>query len=173
MSAKADASHIPSSRQCDGELQTVDKLDLERYMGKWYEIARYENRHQRGTVATTTEFKLRDDGMIDVISTARKRDLDGKVKTTDAKGWIVDEDSKAKWKVQWFWLLRSDYWMIYVSDDYQHAVIGQPSMEKEQFEKICRVIQTKGFDPDRLVMTPQLAKSKKTYCDAQLAKSGR
>ncbi len=184
MSVKATSADLPDRRDCkrDRELETVPDLDLERYMGKWYEIARYDNRHQRGTVATTTEFRMRDDGKIDVLTTARKKHIHGKLKTTDAKGWIVDGGDNAKWKVQWFWLLRSDYWMIHVSDDYRHAVIGQPSrknvwvisreptMDQKTFDDICRIIARKGFDPGKLVMTPQLTEDRDANKRARLAR---
>ncbi len=177
------ASDLPGRRARSGRLETVSKVELDRYMGTWYEIARFDNRFQRGTVATTSEFLRRDDGTIAVTMTARKRDLDGKLKKSNARGWIVDNPANAKWKVQFVWPFRSDYWIIDLCDQYSYAVVGQPSrknvwiisrepvMEKATYDRICKKLAGLGFDPAKLVRTPQPDIGQPT--DAHLASSSK
>lgn len=181
----AAASSASGLSKCNepGELETVSKVELNRYMGKWYEIARYDNRFQRGTVATTTVFSLDNEGMIQVEMTARKKTVDGKMKESTATGWIVDENSNAKWKVQFFWPLRSDYWIIELCDDYKFAVIGQPTrknvwiisrepeMDEATYKRLCRRLKRHGFDPEKLVRTPHPDQDKSS--NARLANSNR
>ncbi|HNT65234.1 MAG TPA: lipocalin family protein, partial [bacterium] len=97
-------------------LQTVDRVEIERYAGLWYEIARLPNRFQRNCNSNTTaEYRLRDDGRIDVINSCRRQD--GSTNEAQAIARIVDKQSNAKLQVSFvrflgislFW---GDYWII-------------------------------------------------------------
>jgi apolipoprotein D and lipocalin family protein len=107
-------------------LETVPHVDLDRYMGKWYEIASFPQWFQKGCVATTATYTLRKDGDVDVLNQCREKTLDGKEKRAKGKAWVVDEKSNAKLKVRFFWPFSGDYWIIDLGDDYQYAVVGHP-----------------------------------------------
>jgi apolipoprotein D and lipocalin family protein len=77
-------------------LPVVQSLDLERYLGKWYEIARYPNSFQKGCVATTANYSMLEDGEIRVLNECRQGSLDGPAKRAEAKAWVVDPSTKAK-----------------------------------------------------------------------------
>jgi apolipoprotein D and lipocalin family protein len=109
----------------------VESVDLERYAGLWYEIARIPNRFQKNCSGETTAlYSLREDGKLDVLN----RCHDKKGKSIEAKGLakVVDKDSNAKLKVSFvrflgwrlFW---GDYWIIGLGDDYEYAIVGTPS----------------------------------------------
>ncbi len=118
-------------------LQTVDRVEIERYAGLWYEIARLPNRFQRNCNSNTTaEYRLRDDGRIDVINSCRRQD--GSTNEAQAIARIVDKQSNAKLQVSFvrflgislFW---GDYWIIGLDADYRYVVVGTPSRKLAGF----------------------------------------
>jgi apolipoprotein D and lipocalin family protein len=100
-------------------------VDLQRYLGRWYEIARYEQRFQKGCEGVTADYSLRDDGSIDVLNRCRKPDGT----TSDAKGRakVVDTATGAKLKVSFFGPFYGDYWVLDRGDEYDWAIVGEPS----------------------------------------------
>lgn len=107
-------------------LTAVDNVDLRRYAGKWYEIARYPNRFQSKCQSDTTAiYTLRDDGKVQVVNACREKD--GKVTTARGTAKVVDKKTNAKLKVIFFWPFYGDYWVIGLSPDYQYAIVGEPS----------------------------------------------
>jgi apolipoprotein D and lipocalin family protein len=109
-------------------LVTVPKVDISRYLGRWYEIASLPQRFQRDCFAVTADYSLREDGDIAVLNSCQKGAVDGPLKTAKGKAWAVDS-TNAKLKVQFFWPFRGDYWIIELGDNYEYAVVGNPSRE--------------------------------------------
>jgi apolipoprotein D and lipocalin family protein len=107
-------------------LQTVSHVDLNRYMGTWYEIASFPQWFQKGCVATTATYTLRRDGDVDVLNQCRDKTLDGKPRNAKGKAWVVDSKSNAKLKVRFFWPFSGDYWIIDLGPAYEYAVVGHP-----------------------------------------------
>lgn len=104
-------------------IQPVESFSVEKYLGTWYEIARYPNWFEKGCVGVTAQYSSRADGQIDVLNTCRKNSLDGTVST--AKG-IARIESMGKLSVTftpWLPFVRGDYWIIGLQD-YQIAVVG-------------------------------------------------
>ncbi|HVH27212.1 MAG TPA: lipocalin family protein [Vicinamibacterales bacterium] len=154
-------------------VRTVDAVDLDRYLGDWFEIARFTNRFQRscaGDVRAT--YARRPDGRIDVVN--RCRTSDGR--TIDARGVarVVDACTSAKLKVRFAPAFLSfmpfvwgDYWIVGLADDYSWAVVGSPdraylwilararAMDAASLAAARAAARENGFDADRLVMTPQ------------------
>lgn len=151
------------------ELAVVPEVHVERYLGTWYEIARYPNRFQKECVAVTADYSLRDDGKIRVVNACRKGGLDGPGKRIEGKAWVVDRETNAKLKVQFFWPFRGAYWIIDLGEDYEYAVVGHPSrkylwilsrkphMHPETYRAILNRIARQGYDPERLRKTQQPA----------------
>ncbi len=128
--ALAPAALLAACSSAHAPLQVVDDVDLDRYTGKWYEIASYPQRFQRGCVATSATYTRRADGRIDVLNECRNQSLDGELRRAEGVAWIADPgESNAKLLVQFFWPFRGDYWIIELDDDYRYAVIGHPSRE--------------------------------------------
>jgi apolipoprotein D and lipocalin family protein len=95
-------------------------------MGKWYDIASFPKRFQKGCVASSATYSLRKDGRVDVLNQCRDKTLDGKLRTAKGKAWVVDPKSNARLKVRFFWPFSGDYWIIDLAADYQYAVVGHP-----------------------------------------------
>jgi apolipoprotein D and lipocalin family protein len=149
-------------------LPTVAHVDLTKYAGKWYEIASFPQRFQKGCHCTTAEYTPTDKGYIIVENRCNKDSLHGKESYIKGKAFLDDDKSNAKLKVQFFWPFKGKYWIIDLADDYSYAVIGHPNrvylwilsrtphMEAALYEQIVERIKKNGFDITRLQITPQL-----------------
>ncbi len=148
-------------------LETVSHVDVERYMGKWYEIAKYPNSFQKNCFKAEANYKLKKNGEVEVVNTCLK---DGKkVKEAEARAWIVDEITNAKLKVQFFAkflklpFFAGDYWIIMLGDDYEYAVVSEPKqeflwilsrtkkLEEYKLENILDELRQRGFDLNKIV----------------------
>jgi len=148
-------------------LQVVPSVDLERYLGTWYEIATIPQRFQKGCVGVTARYTLRNDGDIDVVNTCRKQTLDGEVRTAHGKAWVVDRATNAKLKVRFFWPFSGDYWIIGLDEDYRWAVVGHPDrtylwilsrtpqMDGALYDELLRRIAAQGYDLGKIQKTLQ------------------
>lgn len=148
-------------------LQTVPQVDLNRYLGTWYEIATIPQRFQKGCTAVSATYTLRPDGKINVLNECRKDSLAGKYKAARGKAWVVDTLSNAKLKVQFFWPFSGDYWIIELDSNYQYAVVGHPNrnylwilsrsrkMEDLLYHDLIERIKSHRYDISLIVRTPQ------------------
>lgn len=146
------------------ELQTVPYVDVNKYIGKWYEIASFPQRFQKGCNCTTAEYSLNKDGSIKVENRCMK---DGKEKIATAKAKVKDKRTNAKLSVQFFWPFKGKYWIIDLADDYSYAVVGHPNrkylwilsrspqMSENTYKEIVARVQQKGFDITKLNKTSQ------------------
>ncbi len=135
-------------------LQVVKSVDLNRYKGKWYEIARLPNYFERKLKCTSAEYILRDDGKITVVNAGNY--ITDPQKTSAVKGvaWIPDKNSPAKLKVQFFWPFSGDYWIMYLDNDYRYVLVGDPdvkylwilSREKKMDESTYNMLLQKAID---------------------------
>ncbi len=148
-------------------LTTVQQVDLKRYMGLWYEIARYPNRFQRDCESdTTAKYALLENGRVEVLNTCRKKD--GSYKNAKGKAKAVD-GSNAKLKVTFFWPFYGDYWVIGLDPDYRWAVVGEPSrkylwilsrtaqMTELDYKNAMVQVRAAGYDESMLIRTTQNA----------------
>jgi apolipoprotein D and lipocalin family protein len=105
--------------------QPAKSVELSRYLGRWYEVARYEQGFQKDCDGVTADYALRDDGKISVINTCRKPD--GEIKQSKGKAKVVDTASGAKLKVSFFGPFYGDYWVLDRAEDYSWAIVGEGS----------------------------------------------
>ncbi|MCA9242955.1 MAG: lipocalin family protein [Phycisphaerales bacterium] len=145
-------------------LKTAGFVDLNKYVGVWYEIARYPNTFQGGCEDTTATYELMDDGRVSVLNRCVKGDY---VDTIQGTARVVDPDTNAKLKVQFFWPFEGDYWILAVGDDYQWALVGEPSrsmlwilarqsqISDAEYDSMIGMLPDFGYDADRLIRTPQ------------------
>jgi apolipoprotein D and lipocalin family protein len=149
-------------------LEVVEFVDLERYTGKWYEIARYPNLFEQNCVAPTAEYTIREDGDIDVVNTCRKFTLDGDLDAVEGVARVVDSETNAKLKVRFFGPFEGDYWIIDLDSEYNYAVVGAPNrrflwilsrtptMDPQVYEQVIAGLPELGYDPNRLLRTTQI-----------------
>lgn len=151
----------------DKPLSTVPYVDLNRYLGVWYEVASYPNKFQEGCVGTRATYSLRDDGKISVLNDCFYKSFDGKFKRAKGVATVVDTTTNAKLKVSFRYPFYGDYWIIDLGENYEYAVVGHPKrkylwilsrtkdMSSEIYESIISRIIQKGYDPSKLVKTLQ------------------
>ncbi|WAC59740.1 lipocalin family protein [Brevundimonas sp. SL130] len=103
-------------------------VDLTRYAGRWYEIARYEAGFQRGCEASTATYGLRPDGLISVLNTCRQDEVDGALRSIEGKAKVIDSGVNAKLKVSFFGpFYFGNYWVLDHAEDYSWSIVGEPS----------------------------------------------
>jgi apolipoprotein D and lipocalin family protein len=148
------------------ELQTVERVELDQYLGNWFEIASFPQDVQKGCTGTNTTYSLRDDGEIDVLNRCIK---DGKEDIANGRARVEDTVTNAKLKISFFGPFYGDYWVIELGDDgaggYSYAVVGHPSrdylwvlsreatLDDEIYSGIITRLQEVGYETDRLALT--------------------
>ncbi len=146
---------------------TVQHLDIERYMGTWYEIARLPNRFEKDLIGVTATYKLRDDGKLKVINAGYKNTFDGKFKEATGKAKIPNPEEPGKLKVSFFLFFYSEYNILELDDDYQHALVGSstpkylwilsrtPQLEENTYDMLVQQAQARGYDTSELIKVKQ------------------
>lgn len=119
----AACSEPPVNREANAPLLTEGEVDLNSYLGLWYEIARFENGFEDGCADVTAEYSLRDDGLIRVVNTCNK---DGETDQATGRARIVEGSGNARLKVSFFGPFWADYWILDVPEDYSWSVVGEP-----------------------------------------------
>lgn len=151
-------------------VKTVPKVDLQRYLGKWYQIAYFPTRFQpnKGGMVTA-EYSLDKKGKIKVLNTSFQDD-DGKLirNQADAVAWPVDK-SNSKLKVKFVWFASGDYWIVKLDDkNYSYTVVSDPkrkylwilsrtpAMDKAVYKEITDFLSQNGWKLDKLALTGKL-----------------
>lgn len=150
------------------ELSTVKQLDLPRYTGTWYEIARLPNSFEKGLICVTATYSIRPDGKIGVVNRGVPENDRAKVKSATAVGWIPDAAEPGRLLVRFFWPFSGDYWIMQLDgQDYAWALVGEPSrkylwilsrertLDKAIYAKLLDEAKRAGFDADKLYRVPQ------------------
>lgn len=107
--------------------QPTKTVQLNRYLGDWFELARYENSFETDCEGVTARYSLRNDGMIKVINTCRKGSPEGSKKDIEGRAKIVPDSGNAKLKVSFFGPFYGDYWVLDHANDYSWSIVGEPS----------------------------------------------
>ncbi|MCF7903435.1 MAG: lipocalin family protein [Candidatus Marinimicrobia bacterium] len=148
-------------------MPTVDEVDLEQYKGKWYEIARLNHRFERGLTNVTAEYSLKPDGKIQVVNSGYKESPQGKFSTITGKAWVPDENEPGRLKVSFFWWFSSDYNIVALDPDYQHALVTgpnrnylwilsrSPQMDENVYNDLLELAQQNGFPTQDLIKVIQ------------------
>ena len=156
-----------SNKPAPEELQVVPFVDLSKYLGVWYEIARYPHSFQENCYASQANYTMCEDGYIRVINRCWLGGFDGELNEAEGKAWIVDKTTNAKLKVQFLWPFSGHYWVIILDPEYQYVVVGHPSLEylwilirsqkidPQLYKKLLQKIEQRGYDTTKLITTPQ------------------
>ena len=149
-------------------LQTVPNVDLNKYAGKWFEIASYPQRFQKGCHCTTAEYTLSEKGYVIVENRCNRDSVKGKQSYIKGKAFVEKNSGNAKLKVQFFWPFKGKYWIIDLANDYSYAVVSHPNkkylwilsrtskMDSIVYQGIISRLKLKGFDLSNLQKTEQL-----------------
>jgi apolipoprotein D and lipocalin family protein len=156
-----------TSRRDLPPLETVPSVDLVRYSGRWYEIARFDHWFEDECVGSLALYALGGADEMWVINQCHVETLDGPEKLATGAVRVADEKTKAKLEVSFQWPLWEDYWIIDLDPDYRWAVVGHPSrdylwilsrspkLDDSTYEAILERLQQKQYDVSRLQRTVQ------------------
>ena len=148
-------------------LEAVEYVDLERFMGDWYVIANIPTFFERDAYNAVESYRLDEDGSIATTFTFHAGGFDGKLKTYEPRGFVVDTDSNAVWGMQFVWPFKGDYRVIHLDSDYNMTVIGrnkldyvwlmsrQPDLSREDYDRAVEAIRVAGYDIAQLQRVPQ------------------
>jgi apolipoprotein D and lipocalin family protein len=154
------------NRTATTPLATVERVDLDRYLGRWYEIARYDHSFERGCQGVTATYSKNPDGSIKVVNACRKDALDGPLDTAEGSATPQNAEN-SKLSVTFFWPFAGDYWVIGLADDYSWALVGEPSgrylwilsrtpqISPELRADLIAKLQAKGYNTNALIWVQQ------------------
>ena len=148
----------------------VSTVDLKRYAGTWFEIARLPNSFERKLKCITATYTLRDDGKITVLNKGHYIAEPSKVNSATGVAWLPDKNIPAKLKVQFFWPFSGNYWIIDLDKDYKYVLIGDPSfkylwilarekkLDESTYQMLLKKAVENGFDIKPLIKVDQNCK---------------
>ena len=147
-------------------IYTVEAVDLKRFMGNWYVIASIPTFIEKDAYNAVESYRLDEDGTVATTFRFNKGSLDGPLKEYTPRGFIEDEASNAVWGMQFFWPIKAEYRIIYLTDDYSQTVIGrskrdyvwimarEPSIPDQDYERILGFLIEQGYKLDNLRKVP-------------------
>lgn len=149
----------------DYDNSTVDEFDLSRYLGEWYEIARYDHSFERGMDNTMAQYILQDDGKVSVINSGWKN---GKFKIAEGKAKYLDpEGEPGALRVSFFMFFYSDYNVMMVDENYQISLVGSksdnylwilsrtPVPDPDLLQMVLDEAEARGYDTSKLIWVDQ------------------
>lgn len=150
------------------EIKTMEYVDLHKYIGVWYEIAHTPNWFEIDCTNVQAVYKLRPDGNLDVLNKCMGKN--GQPQEAKARGWIVDKTTNSKLKVSFVnipglrTLTAGNYWVVYVSEDYNYAVVSDAEgkyvwilsrhkrISDEKYNELLQKCVESGINPDKMLM---------------------
>ena len=148
-------------------LETVDYVDLQRFMGDWYVIANIPTFVEKGAHNAVENYRLDDDGTIATTFTFRKDSFDGPVKEYHPRGFVRDTDSNAEWGMQFVWPIKGDYRITFLDQDYSRTVISRnkrdyvwlmartPEISEAEYQEMLEHVRESGYPVDAVLKVPQ------------------
>lgn len=150
------------------DLSTVRDVDVRRYLGRWYEIARFNHSFERGMVGVSADYSLKNNGTIKVVNRGYKGTLDGKLKQITGKAKIPNPKDSSKLRVSFFLFFYSDYYILELDkENYAYALVGSssstylwilsrtPQLSKVIIDELLRKAEKRGFDVSKLIWVEQ------------------
>lgn len=145
-------------------------VELNRYLGKWYEMARYENGFEKGCEGVTAEYKQGDYDLIEIINSCREGTPKGELRASTGKAKITPDSNNTKLRVSFFGpFYVGDYWVLDRAEDYSWSIVGEPTgrylwiltrepvPEKAIKDMLYKRVRELGYNTELLRDTQQLA----------------
>jgi apolipoprotein D and lipocalin family protein len=148
-------------------LATVEKVDIERFMGDWYVIANIPTFIEKGAHNAMESYRLEADGTIATTFNFRAGSFDGKAKRYNPRGYVRDRVSNAVWGMQFIWPIKADFRISYLSEDYSQTVIARerrdyvwimartPTIPETDYQRLLRFVGEQGYDLAKVQKVPQ------------------
>lgn len=149
------------------KMKTVEYVDIQKFMGKWYVIANIPTFIEKGAHNAIESYTLNEDGTISTTFTFNKGSFHGPVKTYYPKGFIINKKTNAEWGMQFIWPIKAEYLIIYCDEEYTGTVIGRskrdyvwimartPEIPDSKYNEILKFLQDAGYDTSKIQKVPQ------------------
>jgi apolipoprotein D and lipocalin family protein len=128
-------------------IHTVEKVDLERFMGDWYVIASIPNFIEKDAFNAIESYRLDDDGTVATTFTFNKGSYDGPVKEYNPRGFIRDQQSNAVWGMQFVWPFKAEYRIVWI-------MARESNIPKDDYDKILNFLRDQDYDITNLRLVP-------------------
>jgi len=165
-------SFLILTASCKNKNTEIDKtvvtcFDINKYLGTWYEIARFNHKFERGLIGVTATYSYRKDGKIKVENSGFKGSLGGEKSYATGKAKITNSNFPSKLKVSFFLFFYADYFILELDKNYKWAVVGSssdnylwilsrtPQMKESLYNKIILKIKERGYDTKKLIRIEQ------------------
>jgi apolipoprotein D and lipocalin family protein len=147
-------------------IDTVSRVDLQRFMGDWFVIAAIPTFIERQAHNAIESYRLADDGTVSTSFTFRDGGFDGPLRRYTPTGYVRD-DSAAVWGMQFIWPIRAEYRVAYLDPAYQETIIGRtardyvwimarsPSIGEAEYQRLVEKVRALGYDTNQLRRVPQ------------------
>lgn len=147
-------------------IDTVSRVDLQRFMGDWFVIAAIPTFIERQAHNAIESYRLADDGTVSTTFTFRDGGFDGPLRRYTPTGYVRD-DSAAVWGMQFIWPIRAEYRVAYLDPAYQETIIGRtardyvwimarsPSIGEAEYQRLVEKVRALGYDTNQLRRVPQ------------------
>ena len=149
------------------DTSVVPDVDLQRYAGVWYEIARFPHSFEKDLVGVTATYTLGENGKIGVLNQGYRGTFEGRIKKTRARAKVPDPRNPGSLKVFFFLFIGAAYNIMMLDNDYQYALVGSstpnflwilsrtPEMNPDIYDMLVAEAQRRGYDVNRLQIVPQ------------------
>jgi apolipoprotein D and lipocalin family protein len=149
------------------QMKTVGYVDLERFMGPWYVIANIPTFLEKDAHNAVETYRLNDDGTIATTFTFRKGGFNGKEKEYNPTGFVLDDETNARWGMRFVWPFKADYRIVWLDEDYTQTVIGRrdrdyvwimartPAIPDADYERLVAFVGSLGYDTSLVRRVPQ------------------
>ena len=154
---------------CSGSLsplKTVEKVDIQRFMGQWYVIACIPTFIESDSYNGVETYTLNPDGSVDTVFTFRKGGFEGQLKRYNPRGFVVENTGNAVWGMQFIWPLKSEFIIAYLDKDYTSTIIARnardyiwimartPFINDSQYQELTKTVANLGYDVSKLRKVP-------------------
>lgn len=148
-------------------MQTVEYVDIDRFMGPWYVIANIPTFLEKGAYNAVETYELNEDGTVATTFTFRKGGFDGKLKEYTPTGFILDTETNARWGMRFVWPIKADYRIVYLDEDYTKTIIARqkrdyiwimartPTISDAEYDGLVMFAESIGYDPAQIRRVPQ------------------
>ncbi len=152
-------------------LKTVEKVDLQRFMGPWYVIACIPTFIETEAYNGIENYRLEPDGTIDTVFTFNKVSFDGPAKRYNPRGFVVDRVNNSTWGMRFVWPFKSEFLITHLTPDYSQTVIGRnkrdyvwimartPQIPEIDYQNLLKELSEQGYDLTKLRKVPQAGSS--------------
>jgi apolipoprotein D and lipocalin family protein len=148
-------------------MPTVESVDLKKFMGDWYVIGNIPTFIERQAYNAVERYELDSDGNVPTTFTFNKGGFDGPLKTYHPKGFIKDKTDNSLWSMQFFWPIKADYRIVYLSEDLQQVIVARkardyvwimartPKISDTDYQALVEKTENFGYDPALIRKVPQ------------------